>query len=82
MGFNLQFDLCRLATKVSSSVDYLAGGFSLTLIDYEKNGVVGENRWRPRLAIKSLDSKRQLIGFKRRAELDEVDQMGLLAVGW
>jgi predicted nucleic acid-binding Zn ribbon protein len=75
VGFNLQFDLCRLATKVSSSVDYLAGGFSLTLIDYEKNGVVGENRWRPRLAIKSLDSKRQLIGFKRRAELDEVDQI-------
>jgi hypothetical protein len=75
VGFNLQFDLSRLATKVSSSVDYLAGGFSLTLIDYEKNGVVGENRWRPRLAIKSLDSKRQLIGFKRRAELDEVDQI-------
>jgi hypothetical protein len=75
VGLNLPFDLSRLATAVSTSTDYLAGGFSLVLIDYETDGVRQENQWRARLAIKSLDSKRQLIGFKRPAELDEVDQI-------
>jgi hypothetical protein len=75
VGFNLPFDLSRLATAVSTSQQYLAGGFSLVLIDYEKDGERRENQWRARLAIKSLDSKRQLIGFKKPAELDEVDQI-------
>ena len=39
VGFNLNFDLSRLAVDVSKSVDYLAGGFSLVLADYEKDGV-------------------------------------------
>jgi hypothetical protein len=72
VGFNLPFDLSRLATSVSTSQQYLAGGFSLVLIDYEKDGMRRENQWRARLAIKSLDSKRQLIGFKRPTELDEL----------
>jgi hypothetical protein len=75
VGFNLQFDLSRLAAVVSTSVEYLAGSFSLVLVDYEKNGERTENQWRARLVIKALDSKRQLIGFKRPAELDEVDQI-------
>jgi hypothetical protein len=75
VGFNLSFDLSRLAIAVSTSVDYLPGGFSLAMVAYEKGGVHRENRWRARLAIKALDSKRQLIGFKRPRELDDVDKI-------
>ncbi len=76
VGFSLPFDLSRMAYDESESRDYLAGGFSLTLGQYlAQDGTWRENRWRTRLAIKTLDSKRHLMGFKRPRELDAADQV-------
>lgn len=76
VGFNLPFDLSRCAYDSSESKGYLAGGFSLTLAQYLKvDGKWREHRWRNRVAIRTLDSKRHLIGFKRRGETDIADQI-------
>lgn len=76
VGFNLPFDLSRVAYDESESRDYLAGGFSLTLGQYlAKDGSWLENRWRSRVAIKTIDSKRGLMGFKRPKELDPADEV-------
>ena len=76
VGFNLPFDLSRLAYDASQSRDYLSGGFSLTMAEFlTPSGEWREHRWRNRVAIKTLDSKRHLIGFKRRLEADTPDQI-------
>jgi len=76
VGFNLPFDLSRVAYDDSESRDYLAGGFSLTLRQYlAKDGEWREHRWRSRVALKTIDSKRRLMGFKRPAEVDAADQV-------
>jgi len=76
VGFNLPFDLSRVAYDDSESRDYLAGGFSLTLRQYlAKDGTWREHRWRSRVALKTIDSKRRLMGFKRPAEVDAADQV-------
>lgn len=76
VGFNLPFDLSRIAYHYSESRDYLAGGFSLTLREYlTKQGVWREHQWRSRAAIKTIDSKRHQMGFKRPAEVDVADQV-------
>lgn len=54
VGFNLPFDLSRLAIKFSQARGKNARGFSLQL---------SENPKFPRLVIKSLDSKRSFIKF-------------------
>lgn len=74
VGFNLPFDLARLGVDWGEARShYYAGGFSLPLWTYERDGQHSENRHRPRVAIKSLDSKRALIGFTRRQKPDRVD---------
>lgn len=76
VGFNLPFDLGRLTVGWGEARgDYYGGGFSLVLWDYERGGERRENRYRPRLAVKSIDSKRALIGFTRRRSPDTADQI-------
>lgn len=75
VGFNLPFDLSRLAVRAAPSRDpRFAGGFSLVLWDYEdQNGERKENKFRPRIAIKHIDSKRALKGFTGARDPDPVD---------
>ena len=80
VGFNLPFDLSRLAvdwgetrrprrrrdetgtlSRRARPWDGLQGGFSLTLAD-TRDGE--EDRFRPRVAVKTIDSKRHLIQFR------------------
>jgi hypothetical protein len=76
VGFNLPFDLARLAADWGEArgTSY-AGGFSLVLSTYEKGGVTHEDRYRPRVAIKALDSKRALMGITRAREPDALDRI-------
>ena len=74
VGFNLPFDLSRIAFDVSEARDMFAGGFSFALWDYTRNdGMIAENKYRPRIAIKHIDSKRALKGFTKAAHPDKVD---------
>jgi len=75
-GFNLPFDLSRLARHAgaarasrrkgvgddAASATY-RGGFSFAYWGRERDGVWHDRPSMPRIAIKSLDSKRALIGF-------------------
>jgi hypothetical protein len=69
--FNLPFDLSRLASRVgetrnrSRGQDPFAGGFSFVIWTHSKDGQSRESRYRPRLAIKAIDSKRSLKGFRK-----------------
>jgi hypothetical protein len=75
-NFNQPFDCSRLAFKCSNARDRFTGGFSLALWDYvDNNGDRQEDKYRPRIAIKHIDSKRALKGFTGRLEPDTVDQI-------
>jgi hypothetical protein len=74
VGFNLPFDLSRLAVDVSPARRNFGGGFSLglwTYVDKAGNERVDPNR--PRITIKHIDSKRSLISFTGRKEADQAD---------
>ncbi|MGC1986028.1 MAG: hypothetical protein WA668_11630, partial [Candidatus Cybelea sp.] len=75
VGFNLPFDLSRLAVDFGNAKDKrFAGGFSLVLWDWvDKNGTRRINKYRPRIAIKHIDSKRALKGFTGTLDADPVD---------
>jgi hypothetical protein len=55
VGFNLPFDLTRLAIAATPARKSYIGGNSLQLFS--------ETRYRPRIAYRALDSRRSLIGF-------------------
>ena len=57
VGFNLPFDLTRIATNASPARRWFYGGFSLRLFD--------RTRFRPNLAYRSIDSKRAFMEFKK-----------------
>lgn len=74
VGFNLPFDLSRLAIDVGAARERFAGGFSLTFWSYtDTRGSERPNRYRPRIGIKHIDSKRALIGFTARHRPDPLD---------
>jgi hypothetical protein len=74
VGFNLPFDLSRIAFNSSTARNRFAGGFSLSLFSYiDKLGLERENHFRPRVAIKRIDSKRALKGFTSRNKPDRID---------
>jgi len=64
-GFNLPFDLSRLAIECSDARRWYYGGFSLALADYpeEKKKSRAEDTYYARVAVKPIDSKRGFIGF-------------------
>ena len=73
VGFNLPFDLSRLAIVARPARGRFAGGFSLALWSYTKNGVETPSTRRPSLGIKHIDSKRALKGFTARFGPDDSD---------
>jgi hypothetical protein len=75
VGFNLPFDLSRLAFAWGKARGSFSGGFSLALWPRKDGG--GENKYRPRLAVKSIDSKRALKGFQSSREPDWIDQIAV-----
>jgi hypothetical protein len=74
VGFNLPFDLSRLAFAWGiARGDPYGGGFSLALWEYQRDGQWLENKYRSRITIKAIDSKRALIGFAKRRNPDSED---------
>lgn len=61
-GFNLPFDLSRIAIDCGDGRGFFYGGFSIPLWHYDAEG--GQRRWnpyRPRLNVKPIDSKRAFL---------------------
>src|SRR5487761_185268 len=74
VGFNLPFDFSRLAYDVLPARGRFAGGFSLGIWQYIDNeGQKCRNKFRPRIGVKHIDSKRALKGFTGRDEPDKTD---------
>lgn len=85
--FNSPFDLSRIAwhagdartgrrASKTGSYDPYAGGFSFAI--WQRGQRINdkrESRYRPRIAIKSIDSKRALKGFRAPGEVDEIDRI-------
>jgi hypothetical protein len=63
VGFNLPFDLSRLAFACADARGEFAGGFSLTLWGYKRAGVPDGNPYRPRVLIRALDAVRARLGL-------------------
>src|ERR1700730_12062452 len=65
VGFNLPFDLTRLAVDFGEARGSYRGGFSLTIWEYwdRETAWYREHPYLPRTLIKHIDSKRSLISF-------------------
>jgi hypothetical protein len=64
VGFNLPFDLSRLACDVGLARGRYKGGFSFSYLTYtDAQGIERPDNLVPRIAVKALDSKRALIGL-------------------
>jgi hypothetical protein len=74
VAFNHPFDLSRLAYKHVDGRGDFAGGFAFRLwASRDANGVIRQNRNRPDVRIRHIDSKRALIQFTSRMTLDKED---------
>jgi hypothetical protein len=78
--FNFPFDISRLAwhagparNRRPDQPDAFEGGFSLAIWGYERDGEFRESRHRPRVVVKSIDSKRALKQFRSPQLIDEID---------
>lgn len=67
VGFNLPFDLTRLATYCSPARGRNRGGISLRLWDYDG----GENTFRPRVVLKNIDGVRTLMSFTQPRDAEQ-----------
>jgi len=72
VGFNLPFDLSRLACDFAFARGRYAGGFSFAIWP-DESGEKRSNPFRPPLAIKYIDSKRAFMGFLSRGSPDAED---------
>lgn len=79
VGFNLAFDLSRLAIKAGQARGgFTSGGFSLALADWQdQTGTLREDTFKPRIAIKTIDSKRHPTEFKRPARMDPLNSIAV-----
>jgi len=77
VGFNLPFDLSRVAVDWGEARKRFAGGFSFALSQYQDKdtGTWKENTYCPRVGIKHMDSKRALKGFTGAREVDAIDRI-------
>lgn len=75
IGFNLPFDLSRIAAGFANARLKYAGGFSLILNTrrHPDTGTEIPNDYRPRVVIKQIDNKRALKGFTAYKS-DEADK--------
>ncbi|MGH2965985.1 MAG: hypothetical protein ACRDMH_11470 [Solirubrobacterales bacterium] len=72
VGFNLPFDLARLASYWAPAEDYYRGGFSLGIWGkFDPEGKWDDTRYRQRLLMKSIDPRRTLFGWGSRKKGDE-----------
>jgi hypothetical protein len=81
VGFNLPFDLSRLASSVSEArgpkrkgqrrIGGFVGGFGFDLFTYSALDGEARNAYRPGVLIKTIDSKRHLIGYRPPRQIDE-----------
>jgi hypothetical protein len=75
VGFNLPFDLTRIATYAGEARGIFRGGFSLALSGWrDPDGRWREDKQLPRVRIKHIDSKRSFIGFASPAHHETWDQ--------
>jgi len=67
VGFNLPFDLSRIAVECGEARGQYRGGFSFTLSAYRDamTGVWRENPYRSRVCVKHIDGRRSFIGVTR-----------------
>jgi hypothetical protein len=72
-AFNFAFDASRVARNFTNARRRFAGGFSLDLWSYSKDGSEQSDRFRPSICLKHIDSKRALKGFTGRQKPDDVD---------
>lgn len=65
VGFNIPFDISRLAVGWGKArTDFIKGGFSFALLEFrDKQGHIQQNPLWPRVAIRTIDSKRSMIEF-------------------
>jgi hypothetical protein len=65
VGFNLPSQISRIALDwAEARAGIYKGGFSFTLLTYkDQDGVVRPHAFAPRIAVKSIDGRRALIGF-------------------
>jgi hypothetical protein len=76
VGFNLPFDLSRLAFDVKEAKKGARGGFSLVLSTFrDDDDITRENRYRPRITIKNIDSKRSLKTLTHPKDPDPADRV-------
>ena len=77
VGFNLPFDLSRLAFACGKARGWYRGGFSLSLWEYfdSKRNRYFDDPFRPRIRIKHINSKMAFIGLGPRRKLDPGDQI-------
>jgi hypothetical protein len=75
VAFNFPFDISRVACDFTDARRRFAGGFSLDLWSYPKDGSEHQDRFRPSICIKHIDSKRALKGFTGRSHPDKEDQI-------
>jgi hypothetical protein len=74
VAFNFSFDVSRVAFNFTEARRDFAGGFSLELWPYNNDsGCEQQNPYRPRIAIKHIDSKRAMKGFTGCYKPDEID---------
>jgi hypothetical protein len=64
--FNALFDLSRIGIGWGEARGKgFEGGFSFALASHEQDGIDRENRYRPRLRVRPIDSKRARLGLTR-----------------
>jgi hypothetical protein len=75
VGFNLLFDLGRLATHWGPAEKYYYGGFTLGIWgDYDAEGTWRDAKFHPRVLIRSIDPRRTLFGWGNLKRGDASDQ--------
>ena len=75
VAFNFPFDISRIAWNFTNARRRFAGGFSLDLWSFLADEGAQNNRYRPSICIKHIDSKRALKAFTGRRNPDDEDRI-------
>jgi hypothetical protein len=73
VGFNLPFDISRIAVDVAEARGFYRGGFSFILSKGADGSGFTERRHRPRVLVKHRDTKGSFISFTKPMSPDEDD---------
>ena len=76
VGFNLPFDISRLAVDASRARGRFQGGFSFPLATYlADDGSRREDKNKPRIRVKALNSKQAFVDFTKPVKTDWVGKL-------